>query len=89
MADRKLHSEHAHNTGPRAYTNERYRAVPPEQHASYSALIDQILAAADLNTISAKAIRKQLQEKVDYDIAPQKVRRRCADVRYHAVHIRY
>lgn len=47
--------------------------VPPEQQASYSAIIDQILASSDLNTISAKRIRKGLQEKVDYDITPQKV----------------
>jgi hypothetical protein len=48
--------------------------VPPEQRASYSAIIDDILSKADLDTVSAKAIRKGLQEKVDYDLAPQKVR---------------
>lgn len=47
--------------------------VPPEQRASYSAIIDEILAASDLNTISAKRIRKGLQEKVAYDISDQKV----------------
>ena len=41
-----------------------------EQQTSYSAIIDDILANADLTTISAKAIRKGLQEKVDYDITP-------------------
>ncbi|KAK3691691.1 hypothetical protein LTR37_018484 [Vermiconidia calcicola] len=46
--------------------------LPPEQHASYSAIIDDILASSDLNTISAKRIRKGLQEQVDYDIRPQK-----------------
>lgn len=46
--------------------------LPPEQHASYSAIIDDILASSDLNTISAKRIRKGLQEQVDYDITPQK-----------------
>jgi upstream activation factor subunit UAF30 len=48
-------------------------ALPPEVEASYSAIIDSILAASDLNTISAKRIRKGLQEKVDYDISHQKV----------------
>jgi hypothetical protein len=47
--------------------------VPPEQHASYSAIIDRILSTADLNTISAKRIRKGLQDEVDYDLTPQKV----------------
>lgn len=48
-------------------------AVPPEQQASYSVIIDKILAASDLNTISAKKIRKQLQLEVGYDISAQKV----------------
>lgn len=48
-------------------------AVPPEQRASYSAIIDEILAVSDLNTISAKRIRKGLQERVTYDISDQKV----------------
>ncbi|KAF2200139.1 SWIB-domain-containing protein [Delitschia confertaspora ATCC 74209] len=47
-------------------------ALPPEVEASYAAIIDDILAASDLNTISAKRIRKGLQEKVDYDISHQK-----------------
>jgi len=47
--------------------------VPPEVEASYSAIIDGILESSDLNTISAKAIRKGLQAKVDYDISAQKV----------------
>ncbi|KAF2098660.1 SWIB-domain-containing protein [Rhizodiscina lignyota] len=46
--------------------------VPPEVEASYSAIIDSILAASDLSTISAKRIRKGLQAAVDYDITPQK-----------------
>lgn len=46
--------------------------VPPEQQASYSAIIDEILATSDLNTISAKRIRKGLQERVSYDITHQK-----------------
>ncbi|KAF1996146.1 SWIB-domain-containing protein [Amniculicola lignicola CBS 123094] len=47
-------------------------ALPPEQAASYAAIIDNILAASDLNTISAKRIRKGLQEQLDYDISAQK-----------------
>lgn len=47
--------------------------VPPETEASYSAIIDSILATSDLNTISAKRIRKGLQAQLDYDITPQKV----------------
>lgn len=47
--------------------------VPTEQSASYSAIIDSILVSADLDTISAKAIRKALQAKVEYDLSEQKV----------------
>ena len=47
--------------------------VPAEQRASYAAIIDEILANADLETISAKRIRNGLQERVDYDLTPQKV----------------
>ncbi|KAK3642270.1 hypothetical protein LTR56_010847 [Elasticomyces elasticus] len=46
--------------------------LPTEQRASYSAIIDSILSGADLDTISAKAIRKQLQSSVDYDMTEQK-----------------
>ncbi|EMC91512.1 hypothetical protein BAUCODRAFT_127412 [Baudoinia panamericana UAMH 10762] len=46
--------------------------LPPAQRASYSAIIDDILSASDLDTISAKAIRKGLQAKVDYDLSQQK-----------------
>ena len=45
------------------------------QEAAYSAIIDEILATSDLNTISAKRIRKGLQEKVEYDLSEQKVHR--------------
>jgi upstream activation factor subunit UAF30 len=47
--------------------------VPAEQRASYAAIIDEILANADLETISAKRIRNGLQERVEYDLTPQKV----------------
>lgn len=36
-------------------------------------IIDSILAASDLNTITSKRIREGLQRAVDYDITPQKV----------------
>jgi upstream activation factor subunit UAF30 len=38
----------------------------------YSAIIDEILRDSDLNTISAKRIRKGLQERVEYDTSHQK-----------------
>jgi hypothetical protein len=47
--------------------------VPAEQRESYAAIIDEILASADLETISAKRIRNGLQARVDYDLTPQKV----------------
>lgn len=47
--------------------------VPPEVAASYSVIIDSILEKSDLNTISAKAIRKGLQAQVEDDISAQKV----------------
>ncbi|KAH7401793.1 SWIB/MDM2 domain-containing protein [Phaeosphaeria sp. MPI-PUGE-AT-0046c] len=43
-----------------------------EVEASYSAIIDEILRVSDLNTISAKRIRKGLQERVDHDTSHQK-----------------
>ncbi|KAF2015987.1 SWIB-domain-containing protein [Aaosphaeria arxii CBS 175.79] len=46
--------------------------LPQEVEASYAAIIDSILAASDLTTISAKRVRKGLQERVDYDISHQK-----------------
>ncbi|KAH7391770.1 SWIB/MDM2 domain-containing protein [Pyrenochaeta sp. MPI-SDFR-AT-0127] len=47
-------------------------ALPTEVEASYSAIIDEILRSSDLNTISAKRIRKGLQERVEYDTTHQK-----------------
>lgn len=52
------------------------RTVPPEQEAAYSAIIDDLLKSSDLETVSAKRIRKGLQDCVDYDISSQKVRTR-------------
>lgn len=53
------------------------RTVPPEVEASYSAIIDGILAKSDLHKVSAKQIRKGLQAQVSYDISSQKVRHLC------------
>ena len=47
--------------------------VSAERRSSFIPIIDSILAASDLNTISEKRIRKGLQTAVDYDITPQKV----------------
>ncbi|KAG9206099.1 hypothetical protein G6514_004820 [Epicoccum nigrum] len=47
-------------------------ALPAEVAATYSVIIDEILRASDLNTISAKRIRKGLQERIGKDTAPQK-----------------
>ena len=52
---------------------DMHDAVPPSQRTSYSAIIDSILADADLETISAKRIRKGLQERIDHDLTDQKV----------------
>jgi hypothetical protein len=48
--------------------------VTPEEEAQYTPIIDDILANADLATISAKAIRKGIQTRVDHDISAKKVR---------------
>jgi hypothetical protein len=53
---------------------DAFPTVPPEVEASYAAIIDTVLAGADLQTISAKRIRKELAVRVGYDITPQKVR---------------
>ncbi|MCJ1243834.1 hypothetical protein MMC30_001031 [Trapelia coarctata] len=47
-------------------------SLPTEVQASYVVIIDSILAASDLNTITSKRIREGLQRAVDYDITPQK-----------------
>ncbi|USP79921.1 Upstream activation factor subunit spp27 [Curvularia clavata] len=46
--------------------------LPAEVEASYSVIIDDILRASDINTISAKRIRKGLQERVGHDLSHQK-----------------
>ena len=47
--------------------------VKPEQRAKYTHIIDKILRKSDLNTISAKAIRKELAAELGYDVSEQKV----------------
>lgn len=47
-------------------------SLPPEVEASFTTIIDSILAASDLDTISEKRIRQGLQQSVEYDITPQK-----------------
>ena len=57
--------------------------VPMDVRASYIVIIDGILENSDLQTITSKRIREGLQQQVDYDITPQKVRkalRRCAQM---------
>lgn len=48
--------------------------VPPEVRANYIATIDSILAASNIEEVSEKKIRRGIQESVQYDITPQKVR---------------
>ncbi|RMZ80646.1 hypothetical protein DV738_g2631, partial [Chaetothyriales sp. CBS 135597] len=47
-------------------------SLPDEVRSKYIAIIDDILADADLTTISAKAVRKGIQAKVEFDITPHK-----------------
>ncbi|KAI8935937.1 hypothetical protein NX059_007444 [Plenodomus lindquistii] len=47
-------------------------SLPSDVEAKYSAIIDEILRISDINTISAKRIRKALQERVDSDLSEQK-----------------
>ncbi|KAK2867905.1 hypothetical protein FQN49_003360 [Arthroderma sp. PD_2] len=46
--------------------------LSPDAKASYTAIIDSILASSDLTTISEKRIRRGLQEKTGHDLAPYK-----------------
>ncbi|KAK6423594.1 hypothetical protein LTR95_016505 [Oleoguttula sp. CCFEE 5521] len=48
------------------------QTLPFETEAAYATIIDDILATADLTTVSAKRIRKALQEKVGVDLTPHK-----------------
>jgi len=46
--------------------------VTPGVRAQYAGIIDNILAEADLESITRKSIRNGIQNKVGYDIAPHK-----------------
>ena len=48
-------------------------AVLPSERAQYSAIIDKILANSDLNTISAKRIRVDLEAELGVDLSEKKV----------------
>jgi hypothetical protein len=49
-------------------------AVLPSERAQYSAIIDGILANSDLNTISARRIRGELEARLGVDVSDKKVR---------------
>ncbi|RAO68234.1 uncharacterized protein BHQ10_004246 [Talaromyces amestolkiae] len=48
-------------------------SLSDEQRASFTKVIDSILAASDINTISSKRIRQGLQATVNYDLNDYKV----------------
>lgn len=51
-------------------------AVTPDEESRYTAIIDNILQTADLNTVTRKKIRLGLEEALDgKDLGDQKVRR--------------
>ncbi|KEF52069.1 uncharacterized protein A1O9_12059 [Exophiala aquamarina CBS 119918] len=49
-----------------------YIPVPSEIRAKYVSIIDSILENADLTTITRKSILKGIQDRIEYDITPQK-----------------
>ena len=49
-------------------------SLPAEVRAQYVAVIDSLLLDADLTTVSVKQVRNGIQDKVQYDITPHKVR---------------
>lgn len=54
----------------------RELAVTPDEETRYTAIIDNILQTADLNTVTRKKIRLGLEEALDgKDLGDQKVRR--------------
>jgi hypothetical protein len=54
------------------------QAVLPSETAQFSAIIDGILAHSDLDTVSAKAIRKELAAKLDLNLDDKRVGTRNA-----------
>ncbi|RDL40077.1 Uncharacterized protein BP5553_00056 [Venustampulla echinocandica] len=57
--------------GPQKYPANANTVLPAEK-AQYSAIIDGILASSDLQTISAKQIRKGLAAQLDIDLSDKK-----------------
>lgn len=54
-------------------TNRPHYTVSEEQRVSFTKVIDSILSASDINTISSKRIRQGLQATVNYDLNDYKV----------------
>ena len=50
--------------------------VPNEVRSKYVAIIDDILSQSNLAQVTEKKIRNGIQDRVEYDITPQKVRAR-------------
>jgi upstream activation factor subunit UAF30 len=48
--------------------------VTDEERATYTRVIDGVLASVDLETVTRKKIRQGLEEAVDKDLSSQKVR---------------
>ena len=84
-------------TASRSTTNTRCRVSQPpsnwtsnahalivslEEQANFTPIIDSILAASDLTTISEKRIRKGLQAAVEYDLTEKKVHIQFPDWSY-------
>lgn len=52
-------------------------AVTDAEAATYTRIIDGILASADLDTVTRKKIRQGLEEAIDKDLSDQKVGAAC------------
>lgn len=53
--------------------------VPNEVRVKYVEIIDDILSTSDLAQVTEKKIRNGIQDRVEYDITPQKVSREDED----------
>jgi restriction endonuclease S subunit len=51
-----------------------FPVVTSEENSQYATIIDKILKEGDLNTISAKQIRKDLEAELGFDLSGKKVR---------------
>ena len=49
------------------------KKVPNEVRLRYVEIIDDILATSNLAQVTEKKIRNGIQDRVEYDITPQKV----------------